>query len=490
MLTQAKGNYDHRVFKGATIAKGGKLMEPHDWINRVLYDFSDQKAFKKILLLGSGFVAKPLVDYFMNNTNHVVTIASNEAKEASLISGKRSRAPVLPLNIVNEEALEAAIQSHDIVVSLVPASFHPLVAEKCIKFKKNMVTASYISPKLKDLDQQAKAAGITILNEVGLDPGIDHLTACEVFDNVRKSGGHIKSFVSWCGGLPAPEASNNPLGYKFSWSPKGVLAATQNPALFKKDGQIISINGDKLLEAAQPVSIYNGFAFEGIPNRDSLSYVTQYNLGDLNKIDTMFRGTLRYKGFSKLMGFINKLGYNNNSDQMNVKDETWGGLTKKLLGEFSRNSLSQKLNLSNENEIDSLYQSLHWLGLDDPDLKVYPKSETIQDALSMLLQKKLRYQETERDMVVMHHEFGIEQINGQKQFQTSTLVVYGDPSSYSAMAKTVGIPTAIATELILTNAIKQKGVIAPMTSDIYTPMLKKLKQHGIKFQESVRKTSE
>lgn len=262
---------------------------------------------KRVLLLGSGFVAKPLVDYLLRNPAYSVTIASNLQEEAKELSGGRSKAPVVALDVKNPEKLGSLVSNHDIVVSFVPATMHSLVAEQALKFRKNMVTASYISPAMKAFDKRAKDAGLTFINEIGLDPGIDHLTACQMFDHVKGKGGVITSFVSWCGGLPAPEVSNNPLGYKFSWSPRGVLTAGLNSAKFLRDGETITIEGKDLLASAVDVPIFKGFSFEGLPNRDSVSYIDTYNLDPL-QITTMFRGTLRYKGYSQLMHYFFALG--------------------------------------------------------------------------------------------------------------------------------------------------------------------------------------
>lgn len=219
----SRGNFSSPIIKRATIVDSGELVPRFDNLKTAVEVHGKQIQLrsskpKKILLIGSGFVAKPLVDYLLKDTNYSVTIASNDEIEARDLSQNRKNAPVVSLNVQNDtEYLGVLVKMHDIVVSFVPAAFHVLVAEQCLKFKKNLVTASYISPSMKALDQEAKKAGLIFMNEIGLDPGIDHLTACQIFDDVKDKGGKITSFISWCGGLPAPEYSNNPLGYKFSW---------------------------------------------------------------------------------------------------------------------------------------------------------------------------------------------------------------------------------------------------------------------------------
>jgi alpha-aminoadipic semialdehyde synthase len=320
------------------------------------------------------------------------------------------------------------------------------------------------------------------MNEIGLDPGIDHLTACQTFDEVKSEGGIITSFVSWCGGLPAPEVSNNPLGYKFSWSPRGVLMAGLNSAKFKRDGQIVEIPGSELLNNAIDVPIFKGYSFEGLANRDSLSYIHKYNL-DENQLQTMFRGTLRYKGFSELMYLFNQMQLFNLKSRSDLQTGiSWAELIESLLGKNVELGLAAHgVNVSPQ-VLDRLVHAIKWFGLDSPK-NIIPPTDTVFDAFCNLLQEKLAYAEGERDMVAMHHEFGIQWKNGRKESRTSTMITYGDPQGYSAMAKTVGYPAAIATDMVL-NGIHEKGVIAPMSKAIYEPMIKKLHDEGITFVES------
>lgn len=322
------------------------------------------------------------------------------------------------------------------------------------------------------------------MNEVGLDPGIDHLTACELFDKVKEKNGKIISFVSWCGGLPAPEASNNPLGYKFSWSPKGVLMAGLNNAIFKRNGKIVEITGDKLLSSAVDVPILKGFAFEGLPNRNSLGYVDQYNLGDIKDMKSMFRGTLRFKGYSELMNSFARLGFFNSDKQRVVESgQSWADLSLKTAGPVK--GFAKRIGVEESSAVvQRLVDAMQWLKMFDKNEMLDPNARSTLDAFCSLLQLKLAYERDERDMVVMHHEFEVEWGNGTNETIHSTLIAYGDPKKYSAMAKTVGLPAAIATEMILNNQVKQRGVIAPMDKSIYLPMLEKLKLEGITFRES------
>ncbi|KAJ3295229.1 hypothetical protein HK104_002890 [Borealophlyctis nickersoniae] len=487
-----KGNVNHPVLDRATITtEKGALADRH----QKLYDAISKhgqgaKVFKnsRALVLGSGFVAAPLVDYLLRSKHHSVTIASNSLPEARTLAGGRKNATVAELSVTDKEQLRHLVGQHDVVVSFVPATLHPVVAEACLDARKNMVTASYISPALAALDARAQSSNITIMNEIGLDPGIDHMTAMKLFDHVRSKGGRIKSFVSWCGGLPAPEASDNPLGYKFSWSPKGVLLAGLNSARYKLDGKMVDIPGERLLKSAMDVNIYKGFALEGVPNRDSLKYLDFYGLGPVDGMDSMFRGTLRYKGYAELMAAFNDLGLLSTTTRSDLESGMpWANVMASLLGTSTnyRAAVASKLGLSESDaKVGRVMSTLQWLGMFSETAKA-ASSTTVLDAFCALLQKQLVYAPGERDMVAMHHIFGIEWADGSKEKRTSTLVAYGDPTGYSAMAKTVGLPAAIGTEMLLNGQITRKGVIAPTTKDIYEPILEKLEKEGVRFIEAI-----
>nr|KAJ3417907.1 hypothetical protein HK105_000609 [Polyrhizophydium stewartii] len=490
----AKGNISHPVIERASITtSSGELVPRHKKLEASLAAHGGQATHKvtgskKVLLLGSGYVAGPLVDYLLRLPGVHVTIASNALDEANRLARGRKTTTVVPLDVANTEELSALVAGHDVVVSFIPATMHPTVAEQCLQHKKHLVTASYISPAMAALDERAKAAGLSFINEVGLDPGIDHLTACELFNEVKSKNGRITSFVSWCGGLPAPEVSDNPLGYKFSWSPKGVLLAGLNSARFKMDGKIVDIPGAQLFNSAMDVPIFKGFAFEGLPNRDSLKYVDLYQLGKLENLDTMFRGTLRYKGYSELMGAFNTIGLLNTEANADLRTgASWGHVLRQLVGSDARAGIASKLALDlsrpdHAAKLDRVASALNWLNMLSDKHEAEP-SASVLDAFCALLQRKLVYAPGERDMVAMHHVFGIEWANGHTEKRTSTMIAYGDPNTYSAMAKTVGLPAAIATEMILNGSLTRRGVLAPMSHDIYTPMLAKLARENVRFVE-------
>ncbi|KAI8352990.1 Saccharopine dehydrogenase-domain-containing protein [Mortierella sp. GBAus27b] len=519
-----RDNHAHPVLAGATIAENGSLKPAHEGLSKILKGThakerlakiksaiatgaakatsfgSSLKKQKKVLLCGSGFVAGPLVDYLLRDPNVHVTIASNSQVEATSLAMGRANTTVVPLDVKDNAKMSSLVKDSDIVVSFVPAPFHPTIAEHCIQEKKNMVTASYISPAMKGLDERAQRAGITIMNEIGLDPGIDHLSAMKMIDEVKAEGGKVTSFVSWCGGLPAPEASNVPLSYKFSWSPRGVLTAGLNDAKFRMHNGFHEIPGKDLMKKHFPdVPIYPGFNLEGVANRDSLSYAQTYGLGPVEKLDTMFRGTLRYKGYADLMYSFNKLGLlNSENSQQNFN--TWTEFMDSVLfrsgsshdNASRRAAIADRLDLpQNHGSVDKVVDALQWLSLmpnnngNGNSAFTAKNSPTTLDSFCSLLMDKLKYNPLERDMVILHHEFGVQLKDGSEQTRTSTLVSYGTFETYTAMAKTVGLPAAMATEMLLKGEIPEKGVLAPTMPHVYNTILDKLNQEGVSVLEQI-----
>ncbi|KAF8930031.1 Saccharopine dehydrogenase-domain-containing protein [Dissophora ornata] len=517
-----RGNNDHPVLAGATIAENGSLKPAHQDLAQILNETqakeklaaiklalgtsaSQKTSFgsnikpKKVLLCGSGFVAGPLVDYLLRDPNVSITIASNSQVEATSLAMGKANTKVVPLDVKDNVKMASLVKDSDIVVSFVPAPFHPIIAEHCIQEKKNMVTASYISPAMKALDERAQRAGITIMNEIGLDPGIDHLSAMKMIDEVKAEGGKVTSFVSWCGGLPAPEASDVPLSYKFSWSPRGVLTAGLNDAKFRMHNAFHEIQGKDLMKKHFPdVPIYPGFNLEGVANRDSLSYAETYGLGPVEKLDTMFRGTLRYKGYADLMYSFNRLGLlNAETSQQNFN--TWSEFMDSLLfsngsshdNESRRAAIADRLDLpKSHTSVGKVVDALQWLSLmpasDNQNASFTAKnSTTTLDSFCNLLMTKLKYNPLERDMVILHHEFGVELKDGSEQTRTSTLVSYGTFETYTAMAKTVGLPAAMATEMLLKGEIPEKGVLAPTMPHVYNTVLEKLDNEGVRVLEQI-----
>jgi saccharopine dehydrogenase (NADP+, L-glutamate forming) len=434
---------------------------------------------KKILILGAGLVTKPLVRYLLDQPDFRVEVASRTLNKAVKLIDNHPQGKAKKLNLKDEEGLQDEISKADLVISMVPYTFHPKVAKYCIDFKKNMVTTSYVSDVMKNLDAEAKRAGVLILNEVGLDPGIDHMEAMRIIHQVEERGGEILSFTSYCGGLPAPEANTNPFGYKFSWSPIGVLLAGKNSAQYLKDGQQMFIPSQDLFDNFLTINIEGLGEFEAYPNRNSLPYIELYGI---KSTKTMLRGTLRNKGWCSTLKKIVELGL------LEEEKKDWTGLTykgflRKLMNNPAekdiRKALSAHLNIKENSDI---IQRLDWLGLlsDEP---LPSEKDSSLNILGAKMLEKLQFEEGERDMIILQHEF-IASFGGDKKEKiTSTLIDFGIPHGDTSMARTVGLPAAISTRLILEHKIDKTGVHIPVTPEIYMPILKELKELGITFKE-------
>ncbi|CAK7893505.1 hypothetical protein CAAN1_22S00716 [[Candida] anglica] len=439
---------------------------------------------KTVLLLGSGFVAKPTVDILAKTPDVKVIVACRTLSKAQELAG--SVADAISLDVTDEAALDAAVAKVDLVISLIPYIYHANVVKAAIKNKKHVVTTSYINPKLKELEQQIKDAGIVVMNEIGLDPGIDHLYAVKTFEEVHAQGGKIKSFLSYCGGLPAPEASNNPLGYKFSWSSRGVLLALRNSAQYWKDGEIVNVASEDLMATAKPYFIYPGFAFVAYPNRDSTAYKELYNIPEA---ETVIRGTLRFQGFPEFIKVFVDIGFLKDEESADFKEAiAWKDATAKLVGAASNSeedivkAIVAKATFKDDEDKARILAGLKWLGLFS-DKKITPRGNPL-DTLCATLEELMQYEEGERDLVCLQHKFGIEWANGETETRTSTLVDYGNPDGYSSMAKLVGVPCAVAAQQVLDGTLSTPGLWAPMTSKINDPIMKTLKDdYGIFLEE-------
>ena len=340
---------------------------------------------------------------------------------------------------------------------------------------------------MQELESQVQEAGITVLNEIGLDPGIDHLYAIKTIEEVHKAGGKITSFLSYCGGLPAPEASGNPLGYKFSWSSRGVLLALRNAAKFYKNGKIEEISGPELMASAKPYSIYPGFAFVAYPNRDSTPYRERY---DIPEAQNLIRGTLRYAGFPEFVKVLVDIGFlSDEKKDFLTQPIPWAEAMQKMLGSSSGKppdlawAVSSKTKFSDTEQRMRILTGMESLGLFS-DALITPRGNPL-DTLCATLEEKMQYRPGERDMVMLQHKFNIEHKDGSKEIRTSTLCEFGDPKGYSAMAKLVGVPCAVACLMVLDGRIGRKGVLAPVSWDLAGPLLEELRdKHGIELEEA------
>ncbi|MBN2229921.1 MAG: saccharopine dehydrogenase NADP-binding domain-containing protein [Candidatus Thorarchaeota archaeon] len=432
---------------------------------------------KKVLCLGAGLVARPYIHYLSENGFHVLVASRTKEKAERLIKGCEN-AEALAFNIAKDDnLLEELTAKVDLVCSLLPYTYHVKAAKVAIKHKKPFCTTSYISDEMKALEKDAKSAGVLLLNECGVDPGIDHMSAMKIIDNVHDNGGKIASFTSFTGGLPAPDSNNNPYGYKLSWSPRGVLLAGRNDAHFLRDGKDVKIPGAELFENYELMEVPGIGTFEGYPNRDSMSYIDIYNIPETK---TMLRGTFRNVGWCETLDKIADLGL------LDIEERSLDGITyAAMIQELtSAGSNDIKEAVAKFCKIDINHQiitRLEWLGLFEERL-IPSGINTRLDALCHLFEEKMQYTPGERDMIVMHHEFIVE-YPGKKQKITSTLIDYGIPNGDSSMSRTVALPVAIASRMILEGRINLTGVYRPIIPEIYEPILEELAGLDIALEE-------
>lgn len=436
---------------------------------------------KKILVLGAGLVTKPLVDYLLKEPDFHVLVASRTVSKAEKLIGNHPHGKAIALNVDDAAALGRLISESDLAISLVPYAYHPVIAKYCIENKKQMITTSYVSDTMRELDPKAKAAGILILNEIGLDPGIDHMSAMKIIHDVQNKGGKVTSFYSYCGGLPAPEANTNPFGYKFSWSPRGVVLAGRNNGRYLKDSKEVNVPGPELFNHYWILNVEGLGKFEAYPNRDSLPYIDTYQL---KGISSMYRGTLRNLGWCETFKKIVDLGLLDDKELPSLKGMTYSSWIGGLIKAPKKTDL--KANLADILKIDKdsmIMKRFEWLGLlSDEPIKL-EKGASI-DILVDLLQQKMSYQKGERDMIVLKHEFLAEySATKKKEKIESTLIDFGIPNGDSAMSRTVSLPAAIGAKLILTGKIKMTGVQIPVMPEIYEPVLAELETLRIVCKE-------
>ena len=433
---------------------------------------------KKVLILGAGMVVKPIVHYLLNNDT-AVTIASRTVEKAEKVLEGFANGKAISWTIDDLDALHKLISNHDLIVSLLPYAHHVKVAEKCILLKKNMLTTSYVSEEMKALNQQAKAANILLLNEIGVDPGFDHMTAMEIIDKVHDKGGEIDEFYSLCGALCAPEASNNPFRYKFSWSPKGVVMASNNNASYLKNNKIVEIDAADLFKSPLQIDFPEIEEMEVYPNRNSLPYIDIYKIPE---VKTMYRGTFRYKGWCDAFNLLKNLNLTT-YNVLHVKGKSLPQIVAEI-NNFKIDDLKNEI--KNKFTIDDAHlglKAIEWLGLFDSAKIISQENCSTFDIISDLMIEKMMMHKSERDMVIMQHIFNVSYKNGEKETIISKMVDYGN-DTYTSIAKTVALPAAIAVKLILDGVIKETGVQIPTAKSIYVPVLNLLKQEGISMIET------
>jgi saccharopine dehydrogenase (NADP+, L-glutamate forming) len=434
---------------------------------------------KTVLILGAGLVAKPIIEYLLQE-GYRLTVASPMKMRAEEMINDHPNGKSVFWSMDDTGMLDILVSEHDIAVSLLPYTFHADVARVCLKFRKPLVTTSYVQPGIQALDSEAKKAGVILLNEIGLDPGIDHMSAMKIIDHVHKNGGKVDEFWSICGALPAPEAANNPFGYKFTWSPKGVVMASRNSALYLKKGKEVSVLSADLFKDRFELEFPGIGVLDVYPNRDSISYKEIYGIPEAQ---TVYRGTFRFKGWCETLDFMKSI---------NMLDDTvidYSGFTFSgfiieragLLGNNIRKELSEKYSLKPDNKA---VKALEWLGLFEKRKMDYEKSSPFEITSDLMI-SKMSLAGNERDMVILQHIVHALYPNGKKEIIRSSMLDFGTPATNTSIARTVALPAAIAVTLILNDKITLTGVQRPVVPEIYEPVLEDLAQLGIKMKEEI-----
>lgn len=437
---------------------------------------------KKILLIGVGLVSKPLIKYLLNSPNIFLTAIDKNISNAEKLFQNHSNGKLSKLDLASQkDEFENLIEENDLAVSLLPAPFHPKVAELCLKHKKHLVTCSYVSDEMRTFSEVAEKLGLLFLNEVGLDPGIDHMSAMKIIQKVQDKGGKIIDFYSFCGGIPAPEASMNLFRYKFSWSPRGVVTAAMNDGIYLLEGEKRVVPNKNLFVKTRLIEVPHFGFLESYVNRDCFPYIEKYNI---QGVRNLYRGTLRYLGWCATWNAFRILDLVEHSEEIDCTNLTKidylsqvTGIRKDKLEDY----LPKIIGLADASDV---MKRLEWLGFLSEEEIGIDKGDKV-GILTSILESKLIYQEGERDMTILYHKFLVEYESHREEI-TSTLLDYGNPNDSKSMAKLVGLPAAVAARYIVEGKIKVKGVKIPVTPEIYNPILEELANRNVRFIEECR----
>ncbi len=440
---------------------------------------------KKILVIGAGRSTVSLIDYLINNAqkfNWQIIVADMDLKLAQSKTGNNANATAIQFDVQNEQQCKSEIAKVDFVISMLPAFMHFPVAKNCVELGKHLATASYVSEQMQSLNEEAKKKGILLLNECGLDPGIDHASAMKIIDEIHASGGEITSFKSYCGGLVAPESNDNPWGYKFSWNPRNVVLAGQGTAHYLENGEIKYIPYNRVFSQTEIITVDGYGSFDGYANRDSLSYQKPYGL---HKIKTLLRGTMRNQGYCKAWNIFVKLGLTD--DSYVIKDAnkfSYSSLLNSYLPNENGNLRKRLTDFMGSEADNEAIDKIEWLGFFE-DVKIEMNEGTPAALLQNLLEKKWLLKDNDKDMIIMQHLFEIDNTRNAKLPKKiiSSLVVKGENQNHTAMAKTVGLPLGICVKNLLNGKFSLTGVQIPTDKQIYLPLLEELKDFGIIFEE-------
>jgi len=440
---------------------------------------------RNILIIGAGRSACYLIKYLLDKSESedlFITIGDLSEESAQKFTQGHSRAQGIQLDVFNEQQRTAAIQSADLVISMLPARFHLAAAQDCILYKKHLVTASYVSDEMQALDEDAKANGLVFMNEIGVDPGIDHMSAMQVIDRIRDAGGKMLMFESFTGGLVAPESDDNLWNYKFTWNPRNVVVAGQGGAAeFIQEGTTKYIPYHRLFRRTEFLEVEGYGRFEALANRNSLKYRSIYGLDD---ILTLYRGTMRRVGFSKAWNMFVQLGMTDDTYKIgNSEVLSYREFVNLYLPYSPTDSVELKMRYALKiDQDDIMWEKLLELDIFNKEKKIGIKDASPAQALQKILEDKWTLKPDDKDMIVMYHKFGYE-LNGEKHQIDSKMVLIGEDQTFTAMAATVGLPVAMAALKILNKEITTPGVQRPISKEVYNPILKELEEYGIHFKE-------
>jgi len=440
---------------------------------------------RNILVIGSGKSASYLIKYLLDKSeteNLHITVGDLQIGNASKLTNNHKNATAITLDVFNEKSRIEAVKASDIVISMLPARFHIEVAKDCITYEKNMVTASYVSDEMQALNTQVKNKGLVFMNEIGVDPGIDHMSAMQVIDRIEAEAGKLILFESFTGGLVAPESDNNLWNYKFTWNPRNVVLAGQGSAAkFLQEGTYKYIPYHRLFRRTEFLEVDGFGRFEAYANRDSLKYQDIYGL---DAIKTLYRGTIRRVGFSRAWNIFVALGMTDDSYTIDDSENmTYRDFVNSFLPYSPTDSVELKFRHALKiDQDDIIWDKFEELDIFSPTKMVTLKKATPAQILQKILMDSWTLDPTDKDMIVMYHKFGYE-LNGKKHQIDATMVTLGEDQTYTAMAKTVGLPVAIAAMAILNKKITTPGVLRPINKEVYDPILKELEDYGVVFKE-------
>lgn len=432
---------------------------------------------KTIAVLGAGFVTKPAIDYFLDTCGYRVTVTSLQQSEAEKLINGRAGGTAVAWSADQADTLDQIVRDSDLVLSMIPPHMHVEVARTCLRHGKNMVTTSYISPGMEELDRECQEEGILILNEIGEDPGLDNMATRQVIDQVRADKGEVLSVTSYGAGLPAFEHNDNPFGYKFSWSPGGLISAAKSPAAYLKDGTRVEVAAQELFDHHWLVDLDGIGTFETYPNRDATKYLTSF---ELPPDVSLYRGLLRYTGWCNTMKHLGTLGLLSDTKVMDFSSMSYAEFMAALVNQTGSQAIEDRVaSYLNLHRNSDFIKKLKWLGLFDSE-PVRIKQGTRADVLLEAMMRRLSYRPFEKDMVIIYIEV-LADFGSYQERRISSLVVQGEPGGDTAMSRAVALPAAIAARRIIENKITLKGVQRPTIEAIYRPVLKEMEELGYRF---------